>query len=171
MDEERRIAQLIIARLDGRDINKRFRYYRSIVKRGIGGFIIFGGKLKEVRDGIRKLQGETETPLFISSDLEQGLGQHIDGGTLFPPAVAIAKAVGHGKKEDVELLRRAIDIIALEAGTAGINVIFAPVVDVNTNPANPVISSRAFSDNPKRVLSIFPDMGIQLRIHTGNCLS
>src|SRR4030066_1859585 len=113
MDNRRKIAQLIIARLDGRDITGKYDYYRKLVRKGIGGFIIFGGRLKEVRDGIRKLQKEAEIPLFISSDLERGLGQHIEGGTLFPPAMAITKAVNQQSKDDLRLLRSAIDIIAL----------------------------------------------------------
>lgn len=151
MDNRRKMAQLIIARLDGDDITRKYDYYRKLVRKGIGGFIIFGGKLKEVRDGIRKLQREAEIPLFISSDLERGLGQHVEGGTLFPPAMAFAKAVDRKDKDDIRLLRNAIDIMALEAKAVGINIIFAPVVDVNINPQNPIICTRAFSDNPRTV--------------------
>lgn len=151
MDNRKKIAQLIIARLDGGDITKKYDYYRKLARKGIGGFIIFGGKFKEVRDGIRQLQGEAEIPLFISSDLERGLGQHIEGGTLFPPAMAFAKAIDRRDKDDLRLLREAIDIMALEAKAAGINIIFAPVVDVNINPQNPIICTRAFSENPSTV--------------------
>ena len=151
MDNRIKIAQLIIARLDGEDITKKYDYYRKLTRRGIGGFIIFGGRLKEVRDGIRKLQKEAEIPLFISSDLERGLGQHVEGGTLFPPAMAFAKAIDQRDKDDIRLLREAIDIIALEAKAVGINIIFAPVVDVNINPQNPIICTRAFSDEPRTV--------------------
>jgi len=149
--QKKKIAQLIIARLDGNDINKKFKYYQSLVKKGIGGFIIFGGKLKAVSRAIRKLQHIAQVPLFIASDLERGLGQQIEGGTLFPPQMAIAQAINRKCKNDIKLLLRAIDIIAKEAKTAGINVIFSPVLDVNTNPNNPIISTRAFSDNPKEV--------------------
>ncbi|MEK6527805.1 MAG: glycoside hydrolase family 3 N-terminal domain-containing protein [Nitrospirota bacterium] len=149
--DRKKIAQLIIARLDGKDINKKFKYYESLVKKGIGGFIIFGGKLKEVSKAIKKLQDSAETPLFIAADLEQGLGQHIEGGTLFPPPMAVAQAINPKNKKDVALLRKSINIIAREAKAAGINIIFAPVLDVNTNPQNPIICTRAFSDNPKKV--------------------
>lgn len=148
MERKKKIAQLIIARLDGEDIKKKFKCYKSLVKHGIGGFIIFGGRLKEVRDGIRQLQKSAEIPLFIASDLEQGLGQQIAGGTIFPPAMAIAKAVNRKNRDDVRLLRTSIDIIAEEAKVAGINIIFSPVLDVNTNPQNPIICTRAFSDDP-----------------------
>ncbi|GAB4534242.1 MAG: hydrolase [Thermodesulfovibrionia bacterium] len=149
--EKRDIAQLIIARLDGQDINKRFSYYRSLVKCGIGGFIVFGGRAAKVRDGIKKLQSEATFPLFIASDLEQGLGQQIDGGTVFPPAMAIASAIDINNKDDKMLLGDVIDTIAIEAKAVGVNVILAPVADVLTNPDNPIICTRSFSDDPKVV--------------------
>lgn len=150
MDNTKKIAQLIIARLEGKDIKKRFKYYESLVKKGIGGFIVFGGELKEVRKGIKGLQRKAEIPLFIASDLEQGLGQQIEGGTIFPHAMAIGQAVNPGNSKDVKLLRKSINIIASEAKSAGINVIFSPVLDVNTNPDNPIICTRAFSTKPAK---------------------
>ena len=148
MDRKEKIGQLIIARLNGGDINKRFKYYQSLVRKGIGGFIVFGGELKQVKKGIEKLNKSAEVPLFIASDLEQGLGQQIKGGTLFPMAMAIGKAINPKDKNDIRLLQKSLDIISKEAKAAGINVIFSPVVDVNTNPENPIVCTRAFSDNP-----------------------
>ena len=152
--EDKKIAQIIIARLDGKNINKKFNYYQSLVKKGIGGFIIFGGKLKEVSRAIKRLQNYTEIPLFIASDLEQGLGQHVEGGTLFPPAMAIGQAINQKNRNDIALLRKSISIIAQETKAAGINTIFAPVLDVNTNIKNPVIGDRSFSHNPSRVAQL-----------------
>ncbi|MBI4688210.1 MAG: hypothetical protein HY756_10625 [Nitrospirae bacterium] len=151
MDIKRKIAQLIIARLDGNEINKKFPYYQSLVKKGIGGFIIFGGKLKDISSAIKRLQSKAAIPLFIASDLERGLGQQIEGGTLFPSQTAIAKAINPKSNTDIKLLRKSINIISKEAVAAGVNLIFSPVVDVNTNPRNPIISIRAFSDKPKEV--------------------
>jgi beta-glucosidase-like glycosyl hydrolase len=148
---KKKIAQLIIARLDSKDINKKFKYYQSLVKNGVAGFIVFGGRLKEVSKAIKRLQNIAEIPLFIASDLEQGLGQQIKGGTLFPPAMAIAQAINPKSKHDIRLLRKTINIIAQETKAAGINVIFSPVLDVNTNHRNPIICTRAFSDNPREV--------------------
>ncbi len=149
--EQKKIAQLVIARLDGRDIDKRFKYYHSLVKKGIGGFIIFGGRLAQVRSGVKKLQKSAEIPLFIASDLEQGLGQQVEGGTLFPPAMAVGQAIDPDNRNDVQLLRQSVRIIAQEARSAGINIIFSPVLDVNTNSKNPIICTRSFSDDPKEV--------------------
>ncbi|MCG2709780.1 MAG: hypothetical protein L6246_05640 [Thermodesulfovibrionales bacterium] len=99
--------KFIIARLNGRDIEKEFNYYLRLVKKGIAGFIVFGGELNTVRQGINELQKEADERLIIASDLEQGLGQQLvgdssvstrsetlrEGGTIFPPAMAIAKAI------------------------------------------------------------------------------
>jgi beta-glucosidase-like glycosyl hydrolase len=150
-ERKKRIAQLVIARLEGRDVQDRFPYYEDLVRKGIGGFIVFGGELKVVRSVIKKLQIMAETPLFIASDLEQGLGQQITGGTTFPPAMAIANSINTEDRNDRTLLRRGVRAIAGEARAAGINVIFSPVLDINTNLKNPIICTRSFSDDPEIV--------------------
>ncbi|MFZ3123454.1 MAG: glycoside hydrolase family 3 N-terminal domain-containing protein [Thermodesulfovibrionales bacterium] len=156
--------KFIIARLNGRDIEKEFDYYLRLVKKGIAGFIVFGGELNTVRQGISELQKEADESLIIASDLEQGLGQQLvgdstlrEGGTIFPPAMAVASAIKkdssrftvHGSQ--LKLLRKVFKAIAIEARYAGINTIFAPVLDINTNPRNPIISTRAFGEDPESV--------------------
>lgn len=140
----------MIARLNGKEIENNFDYYLRLVKKGIAGFIIFGGRLDNVRKGIKELQENSAKPLIISSDLEQGLGQQLEGGTLFPPAMGVASAIKKNQS-DIRLLRKAFRAIALEARYAGINTIFAPVLDINTNPGNPIISTRAFGEDPETV--------------------
>ena len=85
--------QFIVPRLNGAEIRKKFRHYRALVKKGVAGFIIFGGELKTLRRYVALLQEESELPLIIASDLERGLGQQVKGGTLFPSAMAMASAV------------------------------------------------------------------------------
>ncbi|MEW6674694.1 MAG: glycoside hydrolase family 3 N-terminal domain-containing protein [Nitrospirota bacterium] len=146
----------IIPRLNGQEIEENFNYYLNLVKKGVAGFIVFGGELETVRDGIRRLQKEAKLPLIIASDLEQGLGQQLIGGTLFPPAMAIASAIKSSQQsvvssQKLKLLRSALKAIAIEAKYAGINTIFAPVLDINTNPKNPIISTRAFGEDTETV--------------------
>jgi beta-glucosidase-like glycosyl hydrolase len=149
--------KFIIARLNGRDIEKEFDYYLGLVKKGIAGFIVFGGELNTVRRGISELQKEADERLIIASDLERGLGQQLEGGTLFPPAMAIASAIKKDSSRftvhssQFRLLRKIFKAVAFEAGYAGINTIFAPVLDINTNPGNPIISTRAFGEDPESV--------------------
>ncbi|PKL52318.1 MAG: hypothetical protein CVV37_01995 [Nitrospira bacterium HGW-Nitrospira-1] len=148
--------QFIIPRLNGSEIRKKFGCYRALVRKGIAGFIVFGGELKTLRKYLTDLQRESELPLIIASDLEQGLGQQVKGGTLFPPAMALASAVkgiqnSKFKIQNLRLLRASFKAIAAEAKYTGINTIFAPVLDVNTNPRNPIISVRAFGEDPETV--------------------
>lgn len=142
----------LIPRLNGKEIEDRFEYYLGLVKKGVAGFIVFGGELESVREGIKKLQDASHQPLMIASDLEQGLGQQIEGGTLFPPAMAIASALRNVPQDDASLmLKRLYTAFATEAQYAGINAILAPVLDITTNPLNPVIATRAFGEDPDSV--------------------
>ena len=151
--------QFMVPRLNGQEIRERFSYYRSLVRKGVAGFIVFGGELETVRVYIQKLQEAAEIPLIVSSDLERGLGQQLNGGTHFPPAMAMATAyknrqrtTGKGPKEhtsrDLAFIRKSFAAVAEEAKYAGINTIFAPVLDINTNPQNPIIAGRAFGEEP-----------------------
>ena len=105
-----------------------------------------------LRDGLKELQLISARPLLIASDLEQGLGQHVNGGTTFPPAMAMASAVRKaGTEKAHSLLTRLYSAFAQEALYAGINTIFAPVLDINTNPENPIIATRSFGEDPETV--------------------
>lgn len=150
---------LLIPRLNGKEIEERFGYYLSLVKKGIAGFIVFGGELETVRKRLAQLQAASEHPLIIASDLEQGLGQQIEGGTLFPPAMAIASALkGVERQRARALLKQVYTAFAEESLYAGINSILAPVLDINTNPDNPIIATRAFGEDPDSVSFIGCEM-------------
>jgi beta-glucosidase-like glycosyl hydrolase len=148
--------QFMVPRLNGQEIRSRFSYYRSLVRRGIAGFIIFGGDLETVREYVRRLQKESELPLIISSDLERGLGQQLSGGTDFPPPMAIASALRNGT--GLNEIRRSFRAVAEEAAYAGINAVYAPVLDINTNPKNPIIAVRAFGED-ERIVSL---LGVEM---------
>lgn len=157
--------QFIIPRLNGENIRKEFSGHLSLVEKGIAGFIVFGGRLKEVRRHLHMLQEASELPLIIAADLERGLGQQLRGGTLFPPAMALAKAAerkdarrkgavpGNGvfTGKGLTRLRQSFQALAEEARYAGINTILAPVLDINTNPDNPIIGVRSFGEESDTV--------------------
>lgn len=148
--------QFIIPRLNGGEVRRNFRHYSSLVKKGVAGFIVFGGELKTLRRYLADLQALSELPLIIASDLERGLGQQVKGGTLFPPAMALASAIKSSQRsavsnKDLRILRASFRAVAEEARYAGINTIFAPVLDINTNPRNPIISVRAFGEDSETV--------------------
>lgn len=141
----------IVARLDGDTVEDDFNRYSALVKKGIAGFIIFGGELEVIRRCIGKLQTLAPAPLIIASDLEQGLGQQVKEGTIFPPAMALASAIDPESDADVVLLQDLFTAYAEEALYARINTILAPVVDINTNHDNPVISVRSFGEDQDTV--------------------
>ena len=153
MSIERGLYQLIISRLDGNKVLSP-EYQEKIfelVSKDIGGFIIFGGERDNVKVFIEKLQSISGVPLFIASDIERGVGRQISNTTMFPCQMAVRAAINRGRPEDIVLLRDAIRAIANEAIYIGINMPLIPVLDVNQNPDNPIICTRAFSDNPEDV--------------------
>lgn len=150
---EKRLYQLIISRLEGENVRShpyRERIFR-LVSEGIGGFIVFGGEGGEIKAFIDEIQSRSEVPLFIASDIERGVGQQMKGYTRFPCQMAVHAAINKGRPEEVALLREAVGAIAREAIDAGINLPLIPVLDVNRNPDNPIICTRAFSEDPVEV--------------------
>jgi beta-glucosidase-like glycosyl hydrolase len=141
--------EAIIPRLNGDDIERRFDYYLKLVKKGIAGFIVFGGDMETVKEGIMRLQDASPIPLIIASDLERGLGQQLKGGAVLPPQMALSNLIK--QKSGLKLLKTAWNAVSIEAKYAGINTILAPVLDINTNPLNPIISTRAFGEEPEIV--------------------
>ena len=141
--------EFLLPRMEGSELEKDPSRYAALVDKGVAGFILFGGRLEAVKEGLAELQKRARMPLIIASDLERGLGQQVLGGTLMPSAMAIGSAWLAGIGEDV--LRRAFSGLALQARWAGINMIFAPVLDINSNPENPIIATRAFGEEPETV--------------------
>lgn len=150
---EKKLYQLIISRLDGNNIfNKSYREkIGKLVEKGIGGFILFGGLRNEVRDFIQEMQSISEFPLFIASDIERGVGQQIEGSTVFPCQMAVSAVIRIERPEDILLLQSSVHAIANEAKEVGINMPLIPVMDINQDPDNPIICTRAFSDKAEDV--------------------
>ncbi len=149
-DVSKKAYQLIIQRLDGDRIDDKYYANRmhGLVEKGIGGFIIFGGEIEAVKKFVAELQAASSIPLFIASDIERGVAQQIRGGSVFPSQMAVAAAIDRNSPEDVKLLEQGLNAVASEAAYIGINMPLIPVLDVNLNPDNPIICTRAFSDKP-----------------------
>jgi beta-glucosidase-like glycosyl hydrolase len=112
---------------------------------GVGGFIIFGGPSEHVASLTEDLHSKSRVPLLIGADLERGAGQQFAGQTALPPLAAIASL------EDLQSIRRAAGVSALEARSLGINWIYAPDCDLDIEPDNPIIGTRSFGSDPERV--------------------
>ena len=150
---KKKLYQLIIRRLDGEQIRSA-SYKKKIfedIDRGIGGFILFGGERDEIRTALDEMQSAAEVPLFIASDVERGVGQQLRGCAAFPCQMAVSAGIDRSNTADVSLLERGVMTIAEEARDIGINMPLIPVLDVNQNPDNPIICTRAFSDKPPDV--------------------
>ena len=94
---------------------------------------------------LNRLQRESERPLLIAADFEVGVASRLDGATQFPQAMAFGAA---GRRENARAFGR---ITAQEARAIGVHWNFVPVADVNSNPANPIINTRSFGEDPEQV--------------------
>ena len=112
---------------------------------GVGGFILFEGDIYESAVLINRLQSQARIPLLIGSDFERGAAFRIRNTLPLPWNMAV------GATRSEQWAYRQGRITALEARALGVNWIFAPVVDVNNNPANPVINIRSYGEDPQVV--------------------
>ena len=147
------VAQMVMPRIEGNRLTEPA--YRDamtvLVHEGIGGFILFGGDINSTPRYLAELEARAEFSLLISSDVERGLGQQLEGGTRFPSQRAVASAIVRCSKKDVDLLGRMLDAVRTESRAAGIHIVFSPVMDVNNNPDNPIICTRSFGEDPETV--------------------
>ncbi|MBI4613353.1 MAG: hypothetical protein HY720_07050 [Planctomycetes bacterium] len=110
-----------------------------------GGVLLFGGEAHLAARFLADVQAASRVPLVAAADLERGAAQQFAGATSFPCPMAIAAS------GDLELARAVARWTAREARAMGVNQIYAPVADVNTEPENPIVSTRAYGDDPTRV--------------------
>src|ERR1700731_3711896 len=97
---------------------------------------------------INQLQRASKIPLLVAADYERGLSMRLNGTTVFPHSMAFGAA---GKPELVEQFGR---IVAQESRAIGVQWNLMPIADVNSNPANPVINTRAFGEDPTQVSAL-----------------
>jgi len=118
---------------------------RLVSEVGVGGVIWFLGTPLETSDLNHRLNARARLPLLVAADLEAGPGMRFPDLVLGPSAMAVA-ATG-----DLALARRRARATAEAARALGIQVVFAPVADVNNDPDNPVINVRSFGEQPEAV--------------------
>jgi beta-N-acetylhexosaminidase len=152
MTLEEKIGQMVACRYSGNFVNKNSEYFQNlktmIVEYKIGGLIIFGGDVYESAILTNSFQEMSKIPLLVASDFERGVGNQIEGATLFPPIM------GLGAADSEELAYEMGKITAQEGRALGIHMTYAPVVDVNVNPDNPIINTRSVGEDPELVSRI-----------------
>jgi beta-N-acetylhexosaminidase len=144
-----KIAQLIQIRTTGKFLNRQSPEYQAIraqiQQHHIGGVVLFAGNVYESAILLNELQTISRLPLLVSADFERGAAFRIGDTTSFPWTMAL------GATGSEQLAYRQGLITAQESRSLGVHWIFAPVMDVNNNPDNPVISIRSFGEDPDLV--------------------
>lgn len=144
MTLEQKIGQLIMIRanLNGQYLPQALT---DVVQHQVGGIVFFKGTPSEQLRITRELQAAAAIPLFVAIDGEWGLGMRIDSAWSFPRNMTL------GAMDSPNLVYDMASEIGRQCKTMGIHINFAPVVDVNSNPRNPVINSRSFGEQINNV--------------------
>lgn len=147
LSTDERIGQLLmVAAYSNRGKAHEDSITHLIQKHKIGGLIFFqGGPVRQVKL-VNKFQSQSKVPLMIAMDLEWGLGMRLDSTISFPYQMALG-ALQESVAGQENLIYDMGAEIARQCKRMGIHVNFAPVVDVNNNPDNPVINFRSFGEN------------------------
>ncbi|MFW6019714.1 MAG: glycoside hydrolase family 3 N-terminal domain-containing protein [Bacteroidales bacterium] len=143
---EEQIGQLIMIRAHS---NKSLAYKQKVSKQirdfHIGGVCFFqGGPMRQAK-WAQKYQDISKLPLLVAMDGEWGLGMRLDSTLSYPYQMTL------GAIQDDHYINMMGKAIAKELKAVGVNMNFAPVMDVNNNPKNPVINFRSFGENPEKV--------------------
>lgn len=149
MSLQEKISQLFIVPAYGSFINENepryHRLKRLVSEKKVGGIIFMQGDIYGQAVMTNELQQLSDIPLWITQDMEFGAAMRVRGTTRFTPAMGIAA----GQDPNNAYLKG--KITAREANALGVHQIFAPVLDVNNNPDNPVINVRSYSGRPEIV--------------------
>lgn len=146
MTFEDRLGQLfMVAAYSNKDHRHENEISKLIQEQKLGGLIFFqGGPVRQARL-TNRYQEQSTVPLFIAMDAEWGPGMRLDSVLLFPKQMTI------GAGPDEKLTYAMGSEIARQFKELGMHINFAPVVDVNSNPDNPVIGYRAFGEGKELV--------------------
>ena len=156
MTLEQKLSQMMIPALRSDSVNTKTateidqNYADLIRKYDFGGIILFAGNIVDPAQTVRlthdiqeaALKSDSGIPMFLCVDQEGGLVNRVSFGTTCSGNMALA-ATG-----DPSLAEESAKIMGDEIRALGFNMDFAPVSDVNSNPANPIIGVRSFSDDP-----------------------
>ncbi|HEV2130322.1 MAG TPA: glycoside hydrolase family 3 N-terminal domain-containing protein [Longimicrobiaceae bacterium] len=133
------------------------RWRQWVEEEKVGGLVISVGMPHSYAAKLNELQRRAEVPLLVTSDMENGPGMRMGGiysfphllpqggGTTFPPVMAL------GATGSEELAHELGQVLGREARAVGVHMTFGPVLDVNSNPANPIINTRSFGEDPALV--------------------
>lgn len=151
LSPEEKIAQLMIIRMSSPGTNGGGAvFYDSLVevlvrKYNIGGLCLFQGRPEQQAAMINRFQGMSKTPLMICVDGEWGLGMRFEG------VKSLYRQMMLGAVQDASIPYQYGRLVGEQCKRIGIQVNYAPVVDINNNPDNPVINDRSFGEDKYKV--------------------
>ncbi|MCD6597893.1 MAG: beta-N-acetylglucosaminidase, partial [Bacteroidales bacterium] len=148
LSKEEQIAQLIfVAAYSNGDFSHKVAITDLIREYKVGGLIFFQGTPEEQAKLTNFYQSESKTPLIIAMDAEWGLGERLKNTIKFPFQMTL------GAIQDDNLIYQMGVEVGRELKRLGVHMNFAPVVDINNNPSNPVINYRSFGMDKNNVAS------------------
>lgn len=148
LTQEEKLGQLFITALYTNKDEKHINEVRKLVREEkIGGLILMQDDAEKEINLLNEFQEYGKVPLLVGMDAEWGLYQRIKKAHKFPWAITL------GAIQDKKLIYKMASQIAKDAKEMGVNWNFAPVVDVNTNPNNPIIGNRSFGSEVKNVVA------------------
>lgn len=151
LSPDQKIAQLIVVRMSAIDGPARqVKFYDKEVddavrRFNVGGICLFQGGPLQQATRINYFQQVAKTPILISVDAENGVGMRFDSVAGLPRQMML------GAVQDPQLIYEYGRVVGAQCRRIGIQVNYAPVVDVNNNPDNPVINDRSFGEDKFRV--------------------
>ncbi len=148
LDRRERVAQLFMPVVSSQSGGGWPGKIDQWVSLGIGGLFFDKGNVEQQAYATFQAQSKARVPLMISADAEWGLAMRLSDAMAFPKNTTIAAI------QDSSLWYAYGAETARQCKEMGISVSFAPVVDVNNNPSNPVINTRAFGADPHRVATV-----------------
>src|SRR5512133_3684430 len=158
LSTEEKIAQLImVAAYSNDNVKNEAEVTRLIKELKIGGLVFFQGTPFRQAKLTNYYQSVSRIPLFIGMDAENGLAMRLDSTIRYPSQMML------GAVEDDRLIFDMGGQIAAQLKRIGVHINFAPVVDVNNNPCNPVINRRSFGEDLETVTrkSLFYMIGME----------
>lgn len=146
MSYDERIGQLFMVIADPKSDNRNMqRLMRYVNEMKLGGILFHKGNPVTQAEVTNRLQKASRVPMFVSLDGEWGLSMRLSGTTRFPKNMML------GAIEDDKLITEYGKEVARQCKEMGIQINFAPDIDVNSNTDNPVIGLRSFGENPRAV--------------------
>ncbi len=143
---DEKIGQLfMVAAYSNKDLNHINAIDKLITENKIGGLIFFQGGPVRQANLTNRYQAKAKIPLFIGIDAEWGLSMRLDSTYRYPWNMTL------GAIQDLKLVEKVGEAMGKESKRMGVHFDFAPVLDINTNPKNPIIGSRSFGENKVNV--------------------